>query len=279
MPFVPPFSPLAVGAVDSFAFDLTQGAGRATVTPGAVTWTCVFGGPGGTSDGAAQSRIISTEIKTSIPSEDDDGDQITLYGVFAAALIGTFPPSSAGGNYVITVTAPLSDGRILVDSGAIASFAPSPYPPTDLRIVFDYDTWVGRYPEFSPIDPGLAQAYFNEATLYHRNDATGPVRDPINQQTLLFMVTAHIAELYRVEGDRAVNPLVGRIGSATQGSVTLSTELDMPAGTPQWWSQTKYGLSYWSATAVYRTMHYRSVPMRIFDPFYGGRFIGGFGGY
>ena len=129
-------------------------------------------------------------------------------------------------------------------------------------VTFDYNAWVARYPEFAPprVTPVTAAAYFNEATLYHRNDGGGPVSDIGTQQTLLNMLTAHIAELNAPDPEGApASPLVGRIGSVSQGSV--STAVAYNASDPeQWFAQTKYGAAYWAASAQFRTF----LPVRGF---------------
>lgn len=122
---------------------------------------------------------------------------------------------------------------------------------------FNYAVWIARYPEFSGVDSGLAQQYWDEATLYLRNDGSGPVRDVAQRTVLLNMLTAHIAQLYALTAtDQPVSSVVGRISDATEGSVTIGTDNQYPPGTAQWYQQTKYGASYWSATVRWRTMRY-----------------------
>lgn len=127
---------------------------------------------------------------------------------------------------------------------------------------FDYNSWLVRYPEFGVsgaqfVSPQLAQAYFDEATSYQANNGAGPVSDPGLQLRLLNMLTAHIAAL-NVTGS---SPLVGRINTASEGSVSVGAENNYPPGTPQWYQQTKYGAAWWAATAQYRTMRYRPGPV------------------
>jgi hypothetical protein len=122
---------------------------------------------------------------------------------------------------------------------------------------FDYGAWIARYPEFTPVWESLANDYFAEATLYHANDGTGPVRDVGQQLLLLNMLTAHIAQLNKTcDDDDGSAQLVGRITNASEGSVSVAVENDYPPGTAQWYQQTRYGSAYWAATAGYRTAHY-----------------------
>ena len=127
---------------------------------------------------------------------------------------------------------------------------------------FDYDLWSARYPELagppgSPpaVPPTLAASYFAEATLYFDNTGAGHVQDAGQQLALLNMLVAHIAALNAPLNGQASSPLVGRISSASEGSVSVSTDLQVP-GTAAWFAQTKYGLAFWAATAQYRTMRY-----------------------
>jgi hypothetical protein len=130
--------------------------------------------------------------------------------------------------------------------------------------VFDYGLWSTRYPEFSNVSATLAEMFWNEATIYHSNDGTGPVTNATMQLTLLNMLAAHIAMLSAGTATQPASGLVGRISSATQGSVSVSTDLAGAPGTSIWFSQTAYGLSYYQMTAVFRSMHYRTGPRRYF---------------
>lgn len=130
-----------------------------------------------------------------------------------------------------------------------------------ISVTFNYATWVARYPEFSALSATTAQSYFNEACLYFANPNPW-VSNPTNLLTLLNMLTAHIAALYSQSQDdsspgspKDANTPVGRISSAGEGSVNVQTAYDA-ANPEQWYAQTKYGASFWSATAQYRTMRY-----------------------
>lgn len=140
------------------------------------------------------------------------------------------------------------------------------------QVTWNYAQWIARYPEFADdVDETLAGALLAEAQVHHRNDGRGPVDDPGAQLVLLNMMMAHIAQLYRIENGQAVSELVGRINSATQGSVTVAADVDVGDGPSQWLAQTKYGFSYWAATAPYRAFRYFPGPRRYFGPIYGGR--------
>jgi len=137
-------------------------------------------------------------------------------------------------------------------------------------VAFNYGSWAIRYPELSSYVPQpLAQAYFNEAQLYCDNTDTSPVKDDsVNgvRSMLLNMITAHIAALNAPIGGQPASPLVGRINSATEGSVSVQTQYaDQTPGTMAWFVQTKYGAAFWEASAGYRCMKYTPGPRRIFE--------------
>lgn len=139
------------------------------------------------------------------------------------------------------------------------------------QVTFDYARWIARYPEFYSVTEDVAQAYFDEATVYHRNDGTGPVCNDTEQLALLGMITAHIAAQYATINGAAPSPLVGRISNASEGSVSVAVEgFNNIPGTQQWWLTTKYGANYWAATAQFRGLRYRPGPSRFFGPIYPG---------
>jgi hypothetical protein len=128
---------------------------------------------------------------------------------------------------------------------------------------FDYTVWSARYPELAAaVDAPMAAIYFDEAGLYLNNTDASPVSDATKRGVLLNMLTAHIAAM-NMTGSSA---LVGRINSATEGSVTVAAEYQVP-GTAAWYAQTKYGAAYWQATMAYRMAKYVAPPCQ--PSFYG----------
>lgn len=122
---------------------------------------------------------------------------------------------------------------------------------------FNYQSWIARYPEFSSVTSVQAAEFFNEATVYCRNDGGGPVCDQNTQNILLNSLTAHIAFLAVGTGaTQTPRELVGRIASAGQGSVSVSTDLQGIPGSASWFAQTQYGLAYWRMSAPYRRFRY-----------------------
>lgn len=125
-------------------------------------------------------------------------------------------------------------------------------------VVFDPAAFKARYPEFSTVADGTLTAYFTEATMYLNNSENSLVTDVTQRSVLLNMAVAHLAALYSGVSGQSPSQLVGRITQASEGSVSVSSDIGPVSNSSAWWMQTKYGASYWSATAPYRTMRYKS---------------------
>ena len=131
-------------------------------------------------------------------------------------------------------------------------------------VSFDYATWAAEFPELSPsINSVQAQNYFTFACLYVDNSACSIILDASQpggvRETILYMTLSHIATLLALVNGVAPSPLVGRISGASQGSVSVATE--MPTNpNAAWWMQTKYGALAWAALAPFRTATYFPNP-------------------
>jgi len=127
-------------------------------------------------------------------------------------------------------------------------------------VTFDAALFKTRYPEFASVADASLQACFDEAGLYLSNADASPVQDITRRAMLLNMVTAHIATLGGVlNADGKPSP-VGRVSSASEGSVSASFDYTLPAGSGLWFSQTQYGAAFWQATLPYRSFQYVSCP-------------------
>jgi hypothetical protein len=149
-------------------------------------------------------------------------------------------------------------------------------------IVFNLQTFLARYPEFSGLSDAQLQAYFEEAQLYCGNNTQNPAFCDGTLGTLLNMLTAHIAWLNAprdasgtpAQTGQPASPIVGRIANASEGSVSVAADMgDATAGGPSqaWYMQTKYGAAYWYATAGYRTARYAARPTFVPSGIYTGR--------
>lgn len=154
-------------------------------------------------------------------------------------------------------------------------------------VTFNFSTFTSYYPVFQNISQDQGQFYFDQATLYCSNDTCNPAFADGKLETLLYMLTAHVAWLNAprdASGTPAQNgnpppQIVGRVSSATQGSVSVQTDIgDINGGSPsQWWyMSTQFGAAYWAATAPYRTARYLANPTQV--PGTGVPFgVGGYG--
>lgn len=144
--------------------------------------------------------------------------------------------------------------------------------PADFRAAF---------PEFTGLtDPQLLMA-FSLATLFLNNSCCGVVFNATLRESLLNLLTAHIAFLNYGSNDGAGNVtpapgIVGRVNTATEGTVSVGAEMIATANS-SFYLQTKYGAMYWTATARFRTMRY-VAPVVTCDTPWGEGVPGFFGG-
>lgn len=126
-------------------------------------------------------------------------------------------------------------------------------------VQFSYPQWAALFPAFaSSVSPTQAQSYFDLATSIHRNDGGGPVNNAAQQLNLLNLLTAHIAQLFTPPAPgQQPSTIVGRISSATQGSVSVQAAYSNNVTEQMaFFVQTQYGAFYWAATAPFRTARY-----------------------
>lgn len=134
-------------------------------------------------------------------------------------------------------------------------------------VQFDSALFLGRYPEFAALNTSNPQALlacFAEAALYLDNSANSRVQQVEQRQPLLYMLTAHIAALYFPVNTATASTAVGRVSSATEGSVTVQLDMGQVTFNAAWFLQTKYGASFWQASARWRQM--QVVPGRSYNP-------------
>lgn len=154
--------------------------------------------------------------------------------------------------------------------------------------VFDYDAWAALFPELAAggVTEPIATMYFGIAGLLFDNSDCSQIADPVVRLSMLNYVVAHLASLggYPLAaGASAPAPtgIVGRISSATEGSVSISSELGATSNSQAFWVQTQYGATFWQLTRGLRTMRYVAAPPRNFGPRgfpWGNGGPGGYGG-
>lgn len=130
-------------------------------------------------------------------------------------------------------------------------------------VAFDLAGFRVRYPEFATVADALLGAYFVESTIYLNNTDSSIVTDVVLRSMLLNMLTAHIAMLNSGANGQAASALVGRINSASEGSVSVSVDMGPVSGSSAWFMTTRYGAAAYQAMARFRTFRYlpgRSYP-------------------
>lgn len=122
--------------------------------------------------------------------------------------------------------------------------------------VFDPVLFKEIYPQFKDFSDELLEFFFEkaESTLLDNTEcACVPIKE---RKFLFYLLVAHYAELQQRinEGNSS---LVGRVSSASEGSVSISTEFNLgTSSVGQWLNQTPYGSEYWMAISKYKTALY-----------------------
>lgn len=150
-------------------------------------------------------------------------------------------------------------------------------PVTPVFGIVDYDRteFLAAYPEFTGIAAQSLANDFVGATFLLNNTCCSRVQDANQRMYLLYLLTAHIATIFQGKNDGAGNivpPLgiVGRINSAAEGDVNVSSEWNAPPNANQaYFIQTSYGSLYWTATARYRLAIFVPAPPDAYNPLAG----------
>lgn len=136
--------------------------------------------------------------------------------------------------------------------------------------VFVYADWTAMFPEMASVTGSVAESFFSIAELLLDNTDCSPVTNVTQRTTLLYFATAHVASLagYPVASGGTATPsgMVGRVSSATEGTVSVATDYGAVSSSQAWWLQSQYGATFWQLTAGFRTMRYAAAPARYFGP-------------
>lgn len=140
-------------------------------------------------------------------------------------------------------------------------------------VTFDEAAFLLAFPEFqayATANPGALAAVFDQVTaLYINNTALSFVRDVNVRKYLIWLAMAHVlylrgalASTDAATGGASTAGNVGRVASATEGSVSASLDMGAQSNNAAWWMQSQYGSQYWQATAPYRSVRYARPPCR-----------------
>jgi hypothetical protein len=118
-----PFDPIEVGETDTFAFDFTLDMGSASIIDG--SFSCFLSPFQSIVDSDPQSHVLSTSILTTIAIRvPPNSALVQRAGNYVVASIGNLTSDLAGGTYVLSASAILSDGRTLSLNSTVLCKAP-----------------------------------------------------------------------------------------------------------------------------------------------------------
>lgn len=124
-------------------------------------------------------------------------------------------------------------------------------------VVLDIAKFRAMFPEYSNVTDIALQFLFDQSTDYLNNTEYSLVIDATKRERLLYLLMAHLA--YVRYGDSKGNGgsgLVGRLSSASEGSVSVSSDAGQIEFRYMWYTQSQHGMDYWQATKPYRMANY-----------------------
>lgn len=128
-------------------------------------------------------------------------------------------------------------------------------------VVFDPVEFVGAYPAFATVSNGALGQSFQLATMQLDNSCGSRIQDANKRQLFLYLLTAHITALKDGQNGQPAPGIVGRVSSATEGSVSVKAEMDTSGVYGKdYYAQTQWGLLYWQSTGRFRSMVYIAAP-------------------
>ena len=120
-------------------------------------------------------------------------------------------------------------------------------------VQFDLSKFRKLFPKIIATDDQLSM-FFVEAGMYCNNTDKSIIKNLDERELLLFLLVAHIATLQqRIDSG---NEAVGRVASASEGSVSVVLDNGQTKGSEKWYQQTAYGARYWALTKRYRSFFY-----------------------
>lgn len=130
-------------------------------------------------------------------------------------------------------------------------------------ISFDVADFKEKYPSITLSDDRLEFA-FEQATMLLNNEKNGGVQMPDKKRKMLFyLLVAHLATLQsKIDSG---NDAVGKVTSASEGSVSVSLDAGQTSFNKTFYQQTQYGAMYLALTAKYRSFLYTMgfMPMKV----------------
>lgn len=121
-------------------------------------------------------------------------------------------------------------------------------------VIFDVAEFRGLYPAISATDAQL-QMFWTIAQTFLDNTDCSMVKDLQERKIMLYLLVAHMTALN--QQTESGNAVVGRVASATEGTVSISLDYGTMGNNERWYLQTPYGAMYWQMTKRYRSALYR----------------------
>lgn len=131
-------------------------------------------------------------------------------------------------------------------------------------VIFDPVAFKEAFPEFADVSNARLQLVFTSATAFLDNTDASVIVDGDRRSAIFFWLVAHLLTLggTGVIGASNSGPtgVVGRLSSATEGSVSSSFDMGVPMGAgAAWWNQTQYGATAWMLLAPFRSFRYVAI--------------------
>lgn len=134
-------------------------------------------------------------------------------------------------------------------------------PPVTGVVVFVPADFKTAYAMFATVADSALQLNFTLATLILNNTCRSIVVDAAQRETMLYLLVAHITALRNGVNGAPPAGLVGRIDSATEGTVSVSAEYaTLVSGSMAWFIQTQWGALFWQITLPFRSFRYIPAP-------------------
>ena len=132
--------------------------------------------------------------------------------------------------------------------------------------VFDYAKWAAMFPYMAAVPESVAGGFFTVAELLFANDDCSPIDDTDKRLVFLNYIVAHLARLAGYPAGTGPDGMVGRVSSATEGTVSIDSDYGAVRESQAWWIQTPEGATFWQLTRAFRTARYIAPAPRYFGP-------------
>lgn len=118
----------------------------------------------------------------------------------------------------------------------------------------DPNEWLKLYPMYDNLTIEQVDDLLIAATDFLENTVCSVVQDVEKRKRLIYLVAAHLAYLFYQDknGNGGAGGLVGRLSSATEGSVSVGSTMSNVPFSAEFFLQSPFGFAFWQRTLVYR---------------------------